>query len=58
MKIKYAPLKPTQKNATIRGSSNSNGGGSIMDRLGGIPVYVFKIFYLLFYYKILSRSNL
>lgn len=38
MKIKYAPLKPTQKNATIRGSSNSNGGGSIMDRLGGVPV--------------------
>ncbi|GBC02473.1 hypothetical protein RclHR1_04640016 [Rhizophagus clarus] len=38
MKIKYAPFKPTQKNTTIRGSSNSNGGGSIMDRLGGAPV--------------------
>jgi hypothetical protein len=52
MKIKYAPSKPTQKNAAIRGSSNSNGGGSIMDRLGGAPVYVYKILYLLFHYKI------
>ena len=42
MRIKYAPFKPTQRNTTVRGSSNSNTGGSVMDRLGGAPVYVFK----------------
>ncbi|RIA89179.1 hypothetical protein C1645_773093 [Glomus cerebriforme] len=36
MRIKYAPFKPTQRNTTVRGSSNSN--GSVMDRLGGAPV--------------------
>ena len=43
MKIKYAPFKPTQRNTSVRGSSNSNTSGSVMDRLGGAPVYVFKI---------------
>jgi len=36
MRIKYAPFKPTQKNTTVRGSSNSN-SGSVLDRLGGAP---------------------
>jgi THO complex subunit 4 len=38
MRIKYAPFKPTQRNTSVRGSSNSNTGGSVMDRLGGAPV--------------------